>query len=76
MKIPRCGVMDHAVEGEGEGDIAEVDPEVEMREDDGLLRRFRRYALHGSRWKTKVLTYRVSRWEFDDFKTLTFGCST
>ena len=61
MKIPRCGVMDHAVEAEGEGDIIEVDPEVEMREDDGLLRRFRRYALHGSRWKTKVLTYRVSR---------------
>ena len=62
MKIPRCGVVDLAEEEEeGEGDIREVDPEVEMREEDGLLRRFRRYALHGSRWKTKVLTYRVSR---------------
>ena len=48
---------------EKEGDIREVDPEVEMREEEeGLLRRFRRYALHGSRWKTKVLTYRVSRY--------------
>ena len=48
---------------EKEGDIRGVDPEVEMREEEeGLLRRFRRYALHGSRWKTKVLTYRVSRY--------------
>ena len=64
MKIPRCGVTDHAEEGEEDADITEVDPEVEMREDDGLLRRFRRYALHGSRWKTKILTYRVSRWDY------------
>ena len=55
MKIPRCGVVD---KGMATGNEL---TDVELKEEEELLRRHKRYALHGSRWKTKTLTYKVSR---------------
>ena len=56
MKIPRCGVVDKGMATGNE--LTDVELKEEEEE---LLRRHKRYALHGSRWKTKILTYRVSR---------------
>ena len=64
MRIPRCGVVDMAVVGGGavtEVEDSEVEADTEDPGEERLLRRHKRYALHGSRWKTKTLTYRVSR---------------
>jgi len=52
MNTPRCGVKDKVDE-----DIEDADPEL------GVIRiRTKRYALQGSRWRVKDLTYKISKY--------------
>merc|ERR1719400_2866128 len=54
MHTPRCGVKDFVEEDEDT-------PRMRLR---NSRRRGKRYALQGSRWKVKDLTYRVSKYPF------------
>ena len=53
MNMPRCGVKDSVGEEDHNGD-----------DDDegGVQSRSKRYALQGSRWRVKELTYKISRY--------------
>ena len=54
MRLPRCGVRDKETR---EYHLDHLDDNQPSQ-----LRRRKRFALHGSRWKTSRLTYRVSKY--------------
>ena len=49
IRIPRCGLPD-------------MNSPSHLGGDTNVKSRKKRFALHGSRWKTKTLTYRISKY--------------
>ena len=70
IKTPRCGLKDNLDEDNLENlEILEVgDEDIEENEEEEreayfpTRKRKKRFALQGSRWKTKLLTYKVGRY--------------
>jgi len=67
LQTPRCGVADNYEESEevrevGELRYDEAEQESEGRDYYPVQSRQKRYALQGSRWKTRVLTYKVGKY--------------